>query len=522
MIKRALIAAFALALTCAPSLAQYYPNPNQGTSTATITGIGAMGAAGGTAQSCLPGTECIITLLPLANGSELQVATHPTGIFVDDFACVSLPGCTKGILDTTNRWNAPTTGGGGNATAATNAIGATVMGSGTLASGFSILQTQVAFQPTNPGYLFSQNQVKVEATAAGLFKTNAFRAWGDYSAPGTPTTVAPLTDAVVFVIDTNGKLRAQTWASGGLNFDSDLSVFQTMCNCTPQTIVGDGATHRYVRIVRGDNILWKIDDRFVAQITTGALGPDVNTLQEGGITIAGSTPPATSATIEFDQVTIGAIATNVNKTCDAFFGWRCAVVTSGGQLVVSSAPNVSGSYCMSQVSGTMAAGLAANAPIVSWRYGGANLAILRKVIMSAQVGATGFAAGNAEFDVFAARSFTVSDTGGQAATLTGNNGKLRTVYGTTALSDFRTSTTATLTAGTRTLDATALNKVAIALPVTANIPILPAQTPVFDQRPMEQPATFATSEGFVIQATVPATGVWTFTVTVCWDEATSF
>lgn len=317
-------------------MAQVYPTPNQGAPALTASGIPAMGAAGNTAQNCIPGTLCMETLLPLANGSELQVAQHPTGIFVDDFACIGVPGCTSGTLDTTNKWNSPTTSGG-TSTAATNAVGATVLGSGTTASGWSQLTSQPAFQPQNPGYLFVQTQVKLEAQVSSLFKINAFRAFGLVNVPTTPTTTIPLLNAATFVIDTAGKLRAQTWGNGGgtgtLNKDVDLSVFSSLCACIPMTLVADGTSHRYVTIFRGDNILWKIDDRFVAQVTTGADGPDVNSVNVGAVTVAGGTPPATSATIEFDQVTVGALAPNQNRICDSFFGWRCAIVGPTGALL---------------------------------------------------------------------------------------------------------------------------------------------------------------------------------------------
>jgi hypothetical protein len=61
----------------------------------------------------------------------------------------------------------------------------------------------------------------------------------------------------------------------------------------------------------------------------------------------------------------------------------------------------------------MAAGLAAASPIFSFRWGNAsNLALIKRVVFSAGNGVTAFAAGIAKFDLIAARSFTVNDTGG--------------------------------------------------------------------------------------------------------------
>lgn len=203
---------------------------------------------------------------------------------------------------------------------------------------------------------------------------------------------------------------------------------------------------------------------------------------------------------------------------------QMGVNTAANSLPVTFAPNVGalGSYSMALSSGTMAAGLGAASPIVSFRYGGANLVIVRKVIFSAGDTSTAFTAGVFTFNMFAARSFSASDTGGTAATLTGNNGKLRTSYGTTAISDFRCSSTATLTAGTRTLDSTALSSTSVSDPATAGNTIINAGTILFSSNAGEQPLILANNEGFVIQATVPATGTWTFSVQVYWDEVTAF
>lgn len=176
-----------------------------------------------------------------------------------------------------------------------------------------------------------------------------------------------------------------------------------------------------------------------------------------------------------------------------------------------------GSYRKAMVSGTMAAGLAGAAPIFSFRYGAANLCLIRRVMLTAG-DLVGFTAGLAAFNMFAARGFTVADTGGTAATLTGNNGKLRTSYAPTGVADFRISSTATLTAGTRTKDADPAGTIAISVTATAGQPIQPSVVELFRAQPGEQPMVLAANEGFVIEGTVPATGTWQFGVSVDWDE----
>src|SRR5258706_8990728 len=110
--------------------------------------------------------------------------------------------------------------------------------------------------------------------------------------------------------------------------------------------------------------------------------------------------------------------------------------TAANSLPITVGPALLGSYCMGANSGTMAAGLGAGAPVFSFRYGAANLAIIRKITAEADDITTAFVAGAAKFDLITARSFTISDTGGTAGTLTTNNGKLRTNFPTTGISDF--------------------------------------------------------------------------------------
>ena len=176
-----------------------------------------------------------------------------------------------------------------------------------------------------------------------------------------------------------------------------------------------------------------------------------------------------------------------------------------------------GFYSMAAASGTMAAGLSAASPIYSFRYGSANLALVKKILFSAGNTATGFTAGIITVQTFVARSFTVSDTGGTSITPTGNTNKKRTSMATTGLTDGRISSTGTLTAGTRTLDSNPISSISTSIPAVAGT-ILMSPFPLFEARAGEYPLTLAQNEGFVIQATVPATGTWTFSVTVDWEE----
>ena len=181
-----------------------------------------------------------------------------------------------------------------------------------------------------------------------------------------------------------------------------------------------------------------------------------------------------------------------------------------------------GSFSKAMVSGTMAAGLAAGATIFSWRNSSANIMPLRRVLIGVAGGTTAFAAGTGHFDMFFARAFTASASGGTAGTLTGNNGKLRTAFATTTLGEMRISTTAALTNGTRTLDTDPMASLPIATGTTADLQIIAPNTVFWQAQAQDMPALFSQNEGFEIQATVPATGTWIFAVQPVWDELGAF
>lgn len=199
-----------------------------------------------------------------------------------------------------------------------------------------------------------------------------------------------------------------------------------------------------------------------------------------------------------------------------------------------------GAYSVCVFTGTMAAGLAANAPIFSVRWTDATrLMIVRRIALYARNAGTAFTAGTGLFDLLFARAFTVSDSGGTAVVLSGNNQKRKTVFGTSLVGDMRISSTAALTAGTRTLDANALFSVKGFLPATStnyvfvgegSVGIPGAATQAGATRPLdlwrqdfasEWPMVLATNEGFIIRATVPATGTWEAAVALDWVEVTT-
>lgn len=196
-----------------------------------------------------------------------------------------------------------------------------------------------------------------------------------------------------------------------------------------------------------------------------------------------------------------------------------------GQAIAPLYGGLLGSYAKTLTSGTIGAGASAASPIYSMRYTGPGVAVVKRVTVAA-TSLTAFAAGVGNIQLFAARAFTASDSGGTAGTLTGNNGKLRTSFATTAMGDIRVSSTAALTPGTRTLDTDPLGGfefgIAGATP-TADTTFVPPGTLLINPKNAgDYPLVLATNEGFVIQATVPITGTWTASVFVEWDEYANY
>lgn len=183
-----------------------------------------------------------------------------------------------------------------------------------------------------------------------------------------------------------------------------------------------------------------------------------------------------------------------------------------------------GAYLLATDNGTtvMSAALAANSPIFSFRWGNSNVCVLNSIKIGMTT-TTAFAAGRIAMQAFFARTFTASDTNGTALTLTGNNCKKRTSFGTTLLTDARISATATLAAGTRTLDTQPFGELLAETIVASANTVWSPNTAIYVRDTADAyPIVFAQNEGFVIQASVPGTGTWFFSVQVDWLEIASY
>jgi hypothetical protein len=192
-----------------------------------------------------------------------------------------------------------------------------------------------------------------------------------------------------------------------------------------------------------------------------------------------------------------------------------------------------GTYQVGLLTGALT-GVAAGGPIFSMRFVAgtagtqAQLVVIQKITIN-YVLTTGFTtAQQIGFNAFVARSFTASDSGGSATTLSGNNNKNRTSMPTSQISatgDMRIASTAALTAGTRTLDTNAFYTTngwaGSTLLTTGAIPL--QQVDVYQNTGTEYPLILANNEGIVITNAVAmgATGVMTVAINVEWTESAS-
>lgn len=226
--------------------------------------------------------------------------------------------------------------------------------------------------------------------------------------------------------------------------------------------------------------------------------------------------------------------------------------TEGNQVMLSSdlagairvlerhPSTVLGVYAAVMESGVYA-GLASGAAYFSFRWGDATrLCALLRVNVTVIQSAPTTTAARVSRRLRIARSFSASDSGGTAATLTGNSFKLRTSYPTTLLTDMRVLSNAALTVGTRTLDtqgvglSVAWSTLSTASTATAAASTYPTSIALPPQdlynagsaimNGMAEPYIFAQNEGFIIDSAdaQPAGSSLSTFVQVVWAELSAF
>jgi len=191
-----------------------------------------------------------------------------------------------------------------------------------------------------------------------------------------------------------------------------------------------------------------------------------------------------------------------------------------------------GAFRLSMVTGTLAAAIAANSELFQFRYvtGASRVCLVHGIGVSAARNVAATAAALLSLRATIARAWTIDGTGGTAATLTGNNQKLRTSFTTSEVVSARCATTAALGAGTKTLDAQDIGGVSYsvgtaAITADSDLTLIPWTNLLGEfVGGLAWPLVLATQEGFVVRTGIiqPATMTWALTVVVAWSEVQSF
>jgi hypothetical protein len=208
--------------------------------------------------------------------------------------------------------------------------------------------------------------------------------------------------------------------------------------------------------------------------------------------------------------------------------WTPSHVTPGPVPV-----GAGGGFRLSMVTGTMAVSLGANAEIFQFRYltGAARVCLVHGISISASMNVAATAAALLSLNATIARAWTAAGSGGTRAVLTGNLQKLRTSHTTSEVSDAGISTTAGLTAGTKTLDTQNIGGVAFS-PLTGAITVdtqgvLIPKTDLVGNfaGSLAWPLVLANQEGFVVRngaVAFPAGMTWNACIDVAWSEVDGF
>lgn len=186
-------------------------------------------------------------------------------------------------------------------------------------------------------------------------------------------------------------------------------------------------------------------------------------------------------------------------------------------------PNESLSWNSLSAQTGLLTGIAANAAVFSFRNISANPIVIRRVGIGFLCSTAFTAAQKVDFGLIIARAFTVSDTGGTAISLTGNNTKHRNSLVQPTAIDIRIATTAALGAGTKTLDTNTIGINGGWVPAAGTI-INVAQDNLLSHVAGDHPLILAQNEGFNIQnlTLMGATGVGSLYVNLEFAEVLTY
>jgi hypothetical protein len=255
-----------------------------------------------------------------------------------------------------NIWNTAVAAGGG--VAALNEAADTKLGTGIIANGYSYIRTTPTFPPVNPGWL----EIAYGNNIPFPYVANTYLFWGMAFPQAVPTAANPISDGAGWEVFTDGKLYAVIYQGGTRNFFIDCS--STGIGIAANKMPLDASVHYYYIYYRGDQIYWAIDNpnNFVAYTTTGAPGPNFNTLPGTMMAVAGTVGPVSSGVLTCNVVHISDTTNRAQQIADGTYPWRKLTVDASGNLLAKLAAGAS-------IIGTVNQGTGAAAG-TSWRTAG--------------------------------------------------------------------------------------------------------------------------------------------------------
>lgn len=233
----------------------------------------------------------------VAGYGYLRVTDEPTAQFYDPLDS----------LDTTNRWTAKNSTG-----TATVATGVLTVASSTTASAYGGVFTTPTF--TNRGLNFLPTGAALAFDNSTI--ANSARWFGRGSVQTTPTTSSIIVNGTGFLLDGAGSLFAKIYAAGVEVYSADLTAYKP----------ADGQYSRYLIVERADLTFFYIGTTEVPVAIAQYKNPDIQTLPVSIMSVAGATPPASSATIKAVSIGVGDTGKNAQGVCDPAFPWRSATV----------------------------------------------------------------------------------------------------------------------------------------------------------------------------------------------------
>jgi hypothetical protein len=284
---------------------------------------------------------------------------------------------------------------------------------------------------------------------------------------------------------------------------------------------------------------WKVDGSAVTQPVSAASLP----LPSGAATSANQATLKSNNAVAPGTGNIGVLPAVANAAPPSLTEGNQAALSfdlAGNLRVYGHPPNVLGCYTVNGRTGTYSA-LSAGAILFSMRNSSSTvLEVIQRVKINVITSTAATTAGEAERELHIIRSFSASDTGGTAVTLTGNNAKMRTSQATSTVGDMRFGQP--LTAGTGTADANPVSSAIAWLPLnftgvdigctgagpTGAVWACAGGYPVDllnATNGQEYPIVLAQNEGIRItigKDAMPAAAVQQTTVTVGWCEVNSY